>query len=414
MKKIEVCFNSFCYIATLSLLGFCLYIFCKNEDISEIIYRKYGENSVSLYPSFSFCIQLEEHHVNEEVFKNYKKEMNYSTYLSFLSGSGWNDKMNNVSYNKVTKPLMDHLVDASAFDSYDTDEKFGFKLENIHEVSFPMSHVNQMYRCMTFDLPNKGSKRLQFASIAIRQTIFKNQIRPSIGKFWVSIHQPNKFYRPLIAHKYNWPKRNKSKPSHYAMEFAMKSMEVLHRRDKTSSPCKYYKNYDNFFQGKLVEKVGCYPPYWNYDGTITKCRSMEKLKMFSKDILKAVVGTLDVSEMITQPCVELRKLMFDYEEFDTNYEEMSHLFPNINSTDGDSLIFITIVFLDPYIKEIKQARAFGIESLIGNIGGYMGLLLGVSIIQLPRFCSYWYQLILGSNKKQESTELNIREIEENI
>merc|ERR1712038_1881201 len=106
--------------------------------------------------------------------------------------------------------------------------------------------------------------------------------------------------------------------------------------------------------------------------------------------------------------------MFDYEEFDTNNEEMSHLFPHINSTDGDSFIFITLVFLDPYIKEIKQARAFGIESLIGNIGGYMGLLLGVSIIQLPRFFSFWYQLILRGDKKQESTEKDVGKFEENV
>jgi hypothetical protein len=41
-------------------------------------------------------------------------------------------------------------------------------------------------------------------------------------------------------------------------------------------------------------------------------------------------------------------------------------------------------------KEISQTRALDINSLIGNIGGYVGLLLGVSILQIShlllQFC----------------------------
>ena len=107
MKKAEVCFNSFCYLATISLLGFCLYIYIKDEDISEIIYRRYGENAVSLYPSFTLCIQLEENNMNQDILMNYGKDLNSSTYLSFLGGSISNEKMNNISYNEVTKSLLD-------------------------------------------------------------------------------------------------------------------------------------------------------------------------------------------------------------------------------------------------------------------------------------------------------------------
>ena len=34
-------------------------------------------------------------------------------------------------------------------------------------------------------------------------------------------------------------------------------------------------------------------------------------------------------------------------------------------------------------KEIKYTRAFDIENLIGNVGGYIGLFLGFAIWQLP-------------------------------
>ena len=119
MRKAEFCFNAICYLATFSLLGFCLYIFCKDEDISEVIYRKYGDNSASLYPSFSFCVKQDENYVDQDMIQNYSKELNSSSYLSHLVGSIENDEMYNISYNEVTKSLLDHLAYAKAFDTYE-------------------------------------------------------------------------------------------------------------------------------------------------------------------------------------------------------------------------------------------------------------------------------------------------------
>ena len=34
-------------------------------------------------------------------------------------------------------------------------------------------------------------------------------------------------------------------------------------------------------------------------------------------------------------------------------------------------------------KEIKQIRAYSVQSLFGNAGGYIGLLVGISISELP-------------------------------
>lgn len=406
MKKIEVCFNSFCYLATFSLLGFCIHIYCKDEDISEIIYRKYGENSVSLYPSISFCVQLEEYHARQAVLNSYGNEFNSTSYLSSLTGYFWDNKMGNISYRETIKSLLDHVVYVSGFDSYDTDEKRGFELEDIHEISFPLSNVQQMYKCITFDLPNNNSRKLQFVSLAIQASIFPNGTRPTIGKFFLSIHHPKKFYRPLIAHKFNWPKRNNPYPNHLVMQLSVKSMEVLHRRDKRSNPCQYYENYDHAFKERLVQEKGCHPPYWQYNGSIPNFRSKEKLNMFAKSILKSFVGTFEISDFIIPPCVELRKRLFDHEEFETDPRGINDLLPEFKPTHKDSLVIVTVNFLDPFLKEIKQSRAFGIESLIGNIGGYMGLLLGVSIIQLPRFCTYWYKATIGRNDSKTMIENN--------
>ena len=46
---------------------------------------------------------------------------------------------------------------------------------------------------------------------------------------------------------------------------------------------------------------------------------------------------------------------------------------------------LTINFNVNMYKNIFDFRALNINSLVGNIGGYVGLLMGVSISQLPYF-----------------------------
>ena len=58
------------------------------------------------------------------------------------------------------------------------------------------------------------------------------------------------------------------------------------------------------------------------------------------------------------------------EEYEHNHFSLVLYFPNEN------------------YKEIRLVRAFDIQSLIGNAGGYIGLCLGYTILQLPSFFTY--------------------------
>ena len=53
-------------------------------------------------------------------------------------------------------------------------------------------------------------------------------------------------------------------------------------------------------------------------------------------------------------------------------------------------------------KEIEQVRAYDVQSLVGNVGGYIGLFLGYALRELPTF------LLLGYNAICYSFELIIR------
>ena len=111
-NKSKLCFNIICCLATILLLTFCIYIYCKNEDLCEISYRKFNQDSLSLYPFVTMCLLSP---FKEEMLKNVKGGLNRSIYISFLVGNHWNESMLNISFDQVTYNLPDYIVSAMAY-----------------------------------------------------------------------------------------------------------------------------------------------------------------------------------------------------------------------------------------------------------------------------------------------------------
>ena len=91
MKKLEVLFSICCYLATLALLAFCFNIYFKNENVTEIKYKKFNDDSLSPYPSISFCPQLTPNMLKENKLKEHEIETNSSSYNEFLKGKLWDE-----------------------------------------------------------------------------------------------------------------------------------------------------------------------------------------------------------------------------------------------------------------------------------------------------------------------------------
>ena len=50
---------------------------------------------------------------------------------------------------------------------------------------------------------------------------------------------------------------------------------------------------------------------------------------------------------------------------------------------NESAFIINVMHYQSTYHETKQFKAYDIESLVGDVGGYMGLFLGYSILHLP-------------------------------
>ena len=81
---------------------------------------------------------------------------------------------------------------------------------------------------------------------------------------------------------------------------------------------------------------------------------------------------------IQHPCDGIRAATFNI------ISQRRHLtFGGLISTHGGNSTVVGFKFKNDRYKEIRDTRKFNIESLIGNVGGYIGLFLGFAIWQLP-------------------------------
>ena len=136
-----------------------------------------------------------------------------------------------------------------------------------------------------------------------------------------------------------------------------------------------WKKDDDEIRRNLVAKFECVPPYWKQDFQMDyqEC-SQKKLKELS---------SITSWENKLKPCRIISQILFLQSDF------------AISSFDGafdngyaGNYFVVYINYPEETYKEIKIVKSFDVETLIGNGGGYLGLCLGYSLLQLPAF-GFW-------------------------
>ena len=62
-------------------------------------------------------------------------------------------------------------------------------------------------------------------------------------------------------------------------------------------------------------------------------------------------------------------------------------------------IIVKVNFMTSNYKEITEVRAYGIQALVGNAGGYVGLFLGFALKEIPKMLFILYRHFRDNTKK---------------
>ena len=361
--------------------------FISNGDSSSIAYKTFNENSDDRYPTFTICIcKRFDLRPMQNFFKtDLRKQFD-------ISGEEYNQLLKG---DVISRPFWGTNISFSDISRFDHD-RFNFKLEHIlrnftfrsRESSYDIYHTkfktdNESWPfyfsytdpdqiCFT----RKPDMELKRNRILDTVTIDISFLTRPVADFKFYIHHPGQAIRSI------------SEPDYYAnpsfdfdrdqngIYITLTHVNVLRKRASAKVPCDPGLEDDDFrFKKEVIGRVGCIPIYWNYslsgDGSFKFCNTSEQME----DILYANYNRKGIMSSYDQPCNYMKAFVGITQHLAGYNREL----------------VITLAYSGEHYQEFVNARDFGVESFWSGVGGFVGIFLGYSLLQLPElFDRFWY------------------------
>ena len=379
-------FRLLCLSAAISACIYCTYEYSKNQDFSEVSFKLFNQDDMSLYPQMSLCF-LRDHYLDEEL-KKINEQFNASTYEKFLSGSLWDPRLLHVDIRKATLKVEDYILDTCIQSRI---------MGNCHKGTISSGVFLSGYRCVSFHY--RYPRRIFYASMWVNSSIFDGGLKLFNGQGFILVFSfPGQILRLSSVIGANTLQYNSS--TAYVMQFSVKNVEVLRRRNKRGSHCNDKEKYDTYSDGEIVSQLGCRPFYMTSYEKYPICDTKEKMAQTiqaSREVASSSFGLVKIKP----PCSEIQRLDVEYKHEETNAEKENILYTDKRGKlENDQGWFrVGVKFWKNEFKEIKQLRAYSLQSLIGNAGGYIGLLVGYTVAELPHFFATLYRIISKTLQK---------------
>ena len=407
MKKYTLkVYENICWVVTTVLVGYSISVYLEDRDITRISDVKFHLTPKDIYPSMSLCFG--------DILKRDKLEaqkINKTLYLDFLTGKNWNKTFLDINFDEVSIDLETYLLAIEMYkEGYNSDVAEGslFMFDNtMHPGEKPQDrsawrpNIYQdtkpfwglIQKCITFDVPISLQQTSTWITIVMSKSVFQRGKRPATttyagNMFSVDLHYPRQRYR-YAQKKMDWPT---DEPQHnilksYGMQFRINNMDVIDQRNTGRYPCNEKSiEEDQTLKSFLIQAINCTPPYWikAQDRVTPRCSTQAEIQKFY---------IFDI-EKYTVPCRRLSHINFDYSEYPDAYYDKLLKTESLESRKNrpGSLIknvsldsfYVSMVFAHETYKEVSLTRQFDMQSLIGNAGGYIGMCVGYSLLQLPQ------------------------------
>ena len=396
-QKVSIAFYYFCILASFFATLWCILEYKKDYDITEISYQNFDSKLPgNQYPSMSLCFLNPYRrdflsHFNDE-------EINITSYSKFIKGDLWNDDMLSIDYNSATIDLRDYII-SSCITPGGQETMVDTRCLTIDDIE-PLTLVSPMgvYKCFTLSY-NIGVN-LNEVLLAVNNSIFPDGWRPTQNHFMVVFHYPNQIIRSVTTALSDWPplKDRKKYHTYHVMKLYLTNIEILKRRRDGRQPCYDWETYDNQTIEDVVQSVGCRPPYWTSKTNYELCKSSQQIRKAGIQHW-AKMFQMDTYQPYVPPCIEVQKIDIMFTEVsgeEVKNEFNQEFYEKFEKEAGtkQGWFAINIYFWKSTVfKEIKQVKAYSVQSVIGNAGGYIGLLVGVTISDLPDFLLKTYRIM---------------------
>ena len=386
--RLKLIFQIVCVLLAIYMSASFVKRFNENDNATSIAYKKYSTTYQDKYPTFSICFKGAPFHWYYEMDIYNAFELTYWQYQKMLRGEP--------AFRYVYDPFKRLFLKLPAFvnnGSTANSEKFHLKFSDFlleaDFISLDERH-SRFYRKggrgdsnaspfkISFQTPDmicfsrdpvhvSNLIRLQ-DSLIFNETLMENEMYKRT-RMLVYIHYPFQLIRSLDIASFS------SSFFHYQsdklLSFKMSQSTIVKRRSDSREACNdEIEDYDAYLIHQVVKKMNCIPSYWLeiiQEGLeLQECTSPKELSR----AYQYLENWQEVMESHDRPCIEM-------------FNTVAWNWQDAGKTRNTKELKIKFYYQEQYYQELQYLPDFDLETFISNIGGFVGIFLGYSMMQFP-------------------------------
>ena len=359
----------------------------RNEDTSLISYRSFNAKPNDKYPEITFCLG------NGAQFKDIVTEFQTSraNFSSILKGNKSFASLAPETFKKITR-----MHPNSYFtDLYDIIQSYSYKGSKT-SFSFDKTNNNKMRAKRIINTILQATHRdpEQICFTRNRKLIptlkeFNKETMIGIDlkilgvgtRLKIFVHYPGQFIRTTERPVVDIIVGEISEK----ITLTISDVTTLRKRSTPTNPCNR-SNIDEgyIFRSKIVDIMKCKPMYWDSlsdpKASLQVCETVDQLKK----VYEMNVNITDIITKSPEPC-DVMRIPVDTQRTGISLQP--------------SMLYLSVLYLTTEYQEIINVRDFDLNSMFAGIGGFVGMFLGYSLLQLvdlfamPRVIKQFHQYL---------------------
>ena len=362
--------------------------YVQNKDASIISRRIFNDETFNIYPTYSVCLKGKDIYWKNDQDLFQQTGITSPQYVEFLQGKqAWKyiynesrrlyekEPINEESLRQVEIPGMfldpsevivgTHFV--SENHNWSTHYGVGEDDVNLKHVPFHIGYQTSDEVCFTRD----SSDRLKL--IRLYDEILFNRSLTNVGNnrrldVKVIFHYPGQLIERLNIPSQQFNLENMVNKYSETMVWKWKVSQVSVLKNRPDSFPLCYDGDDNDdtrFRQEAVKKVGCVPIYWkNLDS-----------KAIAKDFCKSSTDYRKLTNIVSSYRENL-----PVDGRSCNSMEIQAMMSQITTANH---MTIKISYMEQTYQETENVQDFTFESFFSSLGGFIGIFLGYSMLQIP-------------------------------
>ena len=351
--------------------------YLSNEDLASISYQKFNKEEKDAYPIFSICFLG----YNGEIFKEsldvfQSKNVTISSYQKYLYGEleDYANQFSAIKFDDVALDIIEnYLLKTSEFTSQN-GVKWGQTYWN-HPFQMKRTLQHVAYVCVSKDISYRRDTKQYFDYLALNSSkLYETGIN-----IYLFIHQKGRLYRQWNAISYIINPDEKLKNGAYRV-FDIGQVDILRKRENSKMTCdKELEDEDEYILKHIILNAGCIPTHWeNFAGnvglnqTTRICESRTDYNSTNYQYWNTLQILDSPHSTKKQPCTEMVTLVTAKDETD-NIKDCPFYFFLYSRHNTSGVLYLQFNYLQDVYREIINTKAYTGESLLGQVGGFVGI-----------------------------------------